>query len=84
MYNDREERLFQLNAHKCPCRINNGSTVPGCTLSKPDGRKGCYDAAGCPIYYWLKVTGLLQGATFAMELHPVHGPDGMRQPGSRG
>lgn len=80
MYNEREEHLFQLNAPRCPSReaaaLDDG-TLPGCRLGKAMEPGMCINAYGCPIFYWLKVTGVLNKAVYDMPLHPAHGPDGV-------
>ena len=81
MYTEREEQLFQHNAPKCPSRTpGHDSTLPGCTLGKQGGQE-CIGATSCPVFYWLKVTGLLNAATYPMQLYPGSGGEQVRRSG---
>lgn len=72
MYNDHEINLFFANAPKCPCYITNAADIPTCdipkTVSAANPGRVCDGPDNCPIYYWLKVTGILAKANFPMDI----------------
>ena len=60
-FTDHERALYHANAGDCPANL-----LDACTAKPAEGK--CMEPEGCPMWYWLKATGLLKLGVYPVVL----------------